>query len=222
MAFNWQTEYHRYQRYFVNVTQFYRQKKARVYTGIILSILTVTFFLFFAIKPTLVIITSLIKEIDDKKMVSEKLEDKVNALTLAQNQYTLVQPNLYLVEEALPTEPEVSLLIKQLEVLGRQAGVTIESIQSSQIALKGEAGQTKQTTTGEEAVRKTSSDSINFTFVASGNYQNLKNFLQTLSSLRRVVLVDSFAFKTKEAKETETGILTLSLNAQAHFLEKPE
>lgn len=204
MVLDRQTEYHRYHRYFVNFRKFYVQKKARVYTEIVLSILATTFFLFFAIKPTLVTIAGLVKEIKDKKMVTEKLENKINALYSAQKEYLTINPDLYLVDQALPTDPHLSVLVKQLEVLAARAGVTIETIQFKEVALKGEGGQS-------------TSPTVSFTLAAPGDYPKLKNLLQSLSTLRRIVLVDGFAFKM-EKKETQE--LNLSLDAEAFFLKE--
>lgn len=201
MAPNWPTEYHRYRRYFVNISQFYRQKRVRVYTELVLSILTVTFFLYFAIKPTLITIAGLLKTIKDQKLVAEKLEDKVNALNLAQKQFLVVEPDLYLVDQALPKNPSLSTLAKELEALARRAQVTIETIQFNQTTLRGEPPAEGQTT-------------VKFSLTAGGNYLDLKGFLQSVSSLRRIILVQSFSFK---AGKLEGEALNLSINADAYY-----
>lgn len=201
MAPNWPIEYHRYRRYFVNISQFYRQKKVRVYTELVLSILTVTFFLYFAIKPTLTTIAVLFKTIKDQKLVVEKLEDKVNALNLAQKQFLAVESDLYLVDQALPKDPHLSTLAKELEALARRTKVTIGTIQFNQTTLRGEPPAESQTT-------------VKFSLAAGGNYLNLKDFLQSLSSLRRIILVQSFSFKTGKV---EKEALNLNINADAYY-----
>lgn len=203
MALNWRTEYHRYQKYFVKFGGLYQRKKPRTYTGIVLSILTVVFFLFFAIKPTLVTITGLVKEIKDQKEVTEKLQDKINSLNQAQMEYNLIEANLYLVDQALPKDPRVSVLIKEIEALARQSSVTLDSFRVDKAQLKGEAP------SGTSAP-------VGFYLSVSGEYQNLKNFLNSLSSLRRVALVKSFTFKSTK---TESQLLGLTLNAEAYYLQ---
>lgn len=194
--------YPRYRRYVVNLGRFYQKKKARIYTGIVFSILTVAFFLFFAIRPTLVTIASLLKEIEDKRVIAEKLEDKINALNSAQIEYRRVEKDLYLVDEALPVAPNVSLFVRQLEALARKHNVVIDSLQFEAITLKSEV-QTGET--GQET---------SFSLAVTGNYSQLKSFLETLTRLRRMVLVDDFTFESGEEGEE----LVLSLNAKAHCL----
>ena len=201
MALDWQTEYRRYQHYFLSIGTLYRRKKVRVYTELVLTILISCFFLFFAIKPTFVTIAGLIKTLSDQKLVSQKLEEKINALNLAQSQYNLVQPDLYLLDEAVPVQPQIAILIKQLEALGRYSGVTVDGIQLTQVNLMDNQAIPAQ-------------ESINFSVAVSGDYQSLKNFLKNISSFRRVILIDNFGFKTgKVEKQT----LYLSLNSKTFY-----
>jgi Tfp pilus assembly protein PilO len=201
MALDWQTEYHRYQHYFSDISTLYRHKKVRVYTEFVLTILVICFFLFFAIKPTLVTITGLAKALSDQKLVAQKLEEKINSLNLAQSQYNLVQPDLYLLDEAIPVQPQITTLIKQLETLGKYSGVTVDGIQLSQVNLMN-----KKIVPSQE--------SIDFSIAVSGEYQNLKNFLKSISSFRRVILIDNFGFKTGK---TDKLTLYLSLNNNAFY-----
>jgi len=202
MAFNWQTELYRYRRYFTDIRRFYRLKKVRVYTEIVLSILAVAFFLFFAIKPSIVTITGLIKEIKDKKLVTQKLEEKINNLNLAQQEYFSVQNDLYLLDQALPKDPQISLLIKQLEVLAFKEGVSLNAVQYSPLDIK------KKLVTGEL-------QTVEFGLVVSGSYQNLKNFLFSLSNFRRTFQIEGFNFKTP--KKEEEG-LSLSISGKTFYL----
>ncbi|MGB9707672.1 MAG: type 4a pilus biogenesis protein PilO [Microgenomates group bacterium] len=201
MAFNWQTEFHRYSRYFVDVGRFYRQKKARVYTEIVLSILTTAFFLFFAIKPTLVTIAGLVKEIKDKRLVTQKLEEKINSLNAAQKEYFSVQGDLYLVDQALPEDSQIASFVRQLEALAFRAGVSVGAIQYSPVSLKGGSNESKPL-------------EVDFKIVLQGNYQNLKNFLLSLNNFRRVIHLDGFGFRTGK----EEG-LNLSVSGKAFFLK---
>jgi len=208
MNFNRPTGSRFYQPLWTNLGQFYRQKKIRVYTELILSLLTISFFLFFAIKPTAVIISGLIKKTADQKLVAKKLQAKINALTIARQEYLAVQPDLDLVKQALPQNAQPSELVKQLEALAIRTNVEIKSAQFSKVPLKAD---TKKSPSKPEEV--------NFTLNLSGNYSDLKNFLQSLASLRRIVTLKSFTFKTKTGKNE---VLVLSLKGQAFYLPSGE
>lgn len=217
MAISFEAEYHRYQRYFTNIGALYQKKQARVYTGLILSLLTVAFFSFFAIRPTLVTIASLVKEIEDKRMIAQKLEEKINALALAQKEYAALSSELSLVEEALPQEPDLSFFIRQLETLAVQSGATLRTIQFSQVNLR------KKLASKPDSVKtkqKEEASEVTFSLSTFGNYQNLKSFLQSLENLRRFVVVSSFAFKAGEKEETQ--LLILNVTGKTYYLNQNE
>jgi len=201
MIFDWQSEYHRYQHYLNDVGQFYARKRVRVYTEIALTILVINFFVFFAIKPTLITITGLLKETSDKKMVVTKLDKKISDLVTARNKYTAIEADLPLLDEALPSEPNVTMLVKQLEVLTRENGVEINSLQVQGVVLKS-----KENLANE--------DFLVFNLAVGGSYENLKGFLNGTRRLRRPILVESFTF-TKSDKGED---LRLSINAKTKYM----
>lgn len=201
MDLNLPTNFHRYQRYFVNIGRLYKIKKVRVYTEIVLSLLAISFFLAFAIKPTLITIAELVKTINDQKMITDQLQNKINALALAQSEYNLVSSDLYLVDEALPKNSQISGLAIQIEALAQQAGIVLGSVRFDPIPLKE-----------NRSPKKTE---IAFNLTASGDFQNLKSFLRLLNSLRRVIQVETFSFKIKGA---ESEALLLGLGGKAYYL----
>lgn len=217
MAISFETGYHRYRRYFTDISALYQKKEARVYTGLILSLLTVAFFSFFAIRPTLVTIASLVKEIEDKRMIAQKLQEKISALSLAQKEYVAVSSELPLVEEALPQEPNLPLFIRQLETLAVQSGVALRTIQFGQVNLRGRLALKPDSVKTEQ---KEEASEITFSLSASGSYQNLKSFLQSLENLRRFVVISSFAFKPEEKEEAQ--LLILSVAGEAYYLTQIE
>jgi Tfp pilus assembly protein PilO len=208
---NQQIGSYRYHRYLTNIGRLYRQKKVRVYTGAVFSIFMIAFFLLFAIKPAVVTIAGLVKKINDQKLVIGKLEKKVQTLTQARKNYLAIQTDLNLVEQALPTKPEISYFLKELETLTRQAGITLNAAQFRQIDLKE-----KKTIT-----QKTPKE-IGFNLTTSADYQKLKNFLQILGSLRRTVLINAFGFTASKKEEDEAKPLDLVVQANVYYLAKPK
>lgn len=195
--------YYRYRHYAFDISSLYKKKKARVYTGVILSLFTVAFFGSFAIRPTLVTISGLLKEIKDKKEVVAKMDQKIDSLNRAQMNYTQVRDQLSLVEESLPLDPNLPLLLKQFESLARLSSVTLESVRFEETNLQGEK-------------EKKESQAVGFSLTLVSNYENLKNFLNSLDTLRRIVSVESFGFTSQ--KEGEVQQLTLTIKANAHYL----
>jgi Tfp pilus assembly protein PilO len=191
---------HRYQRYFQNLGQLYQQKKVRSYTEIVATLGAIIFFLIFAIKPTLTTITRLLKEIDDKRSVEVKLDQKIKALMEAQKIYVNLESSLPLMAEALPNQPQLSLYLKQLEALAQKDNVELLTLQTAQLVLKDTPPP----------------DQNHFapTFTLNGTYGNLQNFLNDLHRLRRLTELTSFAFKTDPQTPDS---LNLTLTAKVYI-----
>lgn len=203
---NWQSESHRYRRYFVDLNKLYQTKKGRVYTGIVFSLIVIMLFIFFAIRPTLITIAQLVRQIKDQRIVAAALEKKINNLTEAQKNYLTIENDLSLIEEALPQKANLPLLTKQIEALAKQAGIVLVNLRFSEVSLS------KSEPIQDEKIE------VVFNFNALGEYPNLKKFLSSLTELRRVILVEAFSFQTGK---DEINILSLNLNGKAWFLEKP-
>lgn len=197
--------YRRYRRYFINVGTVYKKKQTRVYTGIVLSIFTVAFFGFFAIRPTLTTIGGLLKEIKDKEELVKQMDQKIADLSQAQTNYNQIKKQLYLVDESLPLDPDMPILVKQLEALARLNSVFFETVYYNGVNLQGEP-------------EKEEAQEVDFTITLYGDYKSLKSFLNSLDFLRRVISVDGFSFSSKKIDETQ--VLVLSITAKAHYLTR--
>lgn len=83
----------------------------------------------FAIRPSLVVITGLTQELEEAREASLILEKKLNDLSQAQINLRLYQKQLQLVDQALPTEPEVPQIINALaDSAGRHNVILQETI----------------------------------------------------------------------------------------------
>lgn len=203
MMIDWQNEFYRYRRYFVDFRQIYRHKKNLAYTEIVLSILTTVFFIIFAIKPTIITITGLLKEIKDKTEVSAKFEEKIQALGMAQNNFQTFQNDFVLIDQALPVKPEITNLVKDVEGSVNQSQAAIKSFQVDQVALL-------QPTTVNGLKE------INFSLMVNGDYPRCKNLLQTLVNLRRLISIDQIGISTNKE---DVNQLDLSITAKAYQLD---
>ncbi|NIT03947.1 type 4a pilus biogenesis protein PilO, partial [Candidatus Saccharibacteria bacterium] len=88
-------------------------------------------------------------------------------LSQAQTNYNQIKNQLYLVDESLPLDPDMPLLIKQLEALARLNSVFFETVHYSEVNLQGESE--------KEEVQE-----VDFTITLYGDYQSLKSFLNSL------------------------------------------
>jgi len=213
MIFDWRTEINRYRYYFNNFQTIVKRKDLRSFGELSLTLLVISFFLFFAIKPTLVIIAGLNKEINDKQVTSENLQKKITSLVAAQTEYTQNQDRFYLIDQALPETPDFPLLIFSLEKEATTSGVSLQSISITKIELKN----ANKTNPNPAAV-----PSFEFNSVLTGPYENLKLFLGQLENLRRIITLDTINFGKTKATEKEVAKISLSISGRVDFYPRKE
>lgn len=202
---DYQEGYRRYRRYYRNLRALYQKKPVRDFTFLVLSLLTAALFGFFAIKPSLRTIGGLVKEIKDKGLASEKLEEKINLLSLAQREYGEVQPELPTVYAVLPKKTNFSQLVKQLEYLAGENKILLLNLRIQRASLFGE--------------EKRELTPLQFSLNLGGEYKNLKGFLEDLEKLDRIVTIEGLDFSKKKVTTGEKEVpLSLVISAQGYYL----
>lgn len=230
MEFNYRTEYNRYRRYFTSLEPMVKTPVALAYFSLIASLFALSFFGAFAIRPTVKTIVGLRKEISDARITNNKLQEKINSLSEAQTQYSLVQNDVPVVLAALPKNPEFSILLKQIENIVVASGATVSGIQFQSVPMFGKVardGQTVRTATSSASTTNPSPTldqpgnsemitPVSFSLVLRGSYSNITAFLTSLSQLSRLISVDSFAISSAQGGNVE---LSLNIQSKAFYYE---
>ncbi len=181
----------RFNRYYRQVGPVLAKPEIQAYAMVILSLLTLSFFGYFALKPTFTTITLLNRQIKDAKLVDLQLQQKINALSMAQIEYQKIQPDLSLLSLALPTEPQFPSLVKAVEKIATESGIQLKSINFKTVDLE----------TQKKATRSASLIPISFDLDIIGDYPKLDNFITKLSSLPRLVVIEKMGFTKTDAVE---------------------
>jgi Tfp pilus assembly protein PilO len=199
-----------YSNYLTKIAHFYRKKETKIYTNFILSFATIAFFVFFAIRPAITTIISLIKEIEDQKEVVLKLDGKLESLKEAQKEYFSLESKLGLLEEALPQDPSLSFFLGEIEALTRENDLTLSNLQTGKLTLK-QAREKSGDAEGEGRVFSFGIDSS-----LNGKYRGIENFLESINDLRRIIAIQDFSIQKGGRAGPE--ILNLKLKIQAFWL----
>ena len=189
-----------------NLMDIYKKPAAQVSTALILTVFAIIFFAAFAIRPTLATIVELNKKIEDQKEVVEKLEKKATALATAQSEYLLIEDKIPLVEAAIPKTHSLDTLLKQIEGIAASINVPINSIQVDEIVFPEEAPNIKK----DGAVV-----SLPLSITLSSQYGDIKEFMNLLSKIKRLVTIESVSFSSD--LNNEVG-LKMSLAIKTYHL----
>ena len=184
---------------------FYQKPVARVSIELILSIVLVIFFAIFAIRPTLITMADLVKEIADKKELNQQMDLKLASLATAQEQYELYQSQFYLLDEAIPRRLDLVRSLKKIEKLASEGQVVIDQMSLAEVP----------ETISEEMLSGNFADyqrefvAINIELAA--DYLRIRELIEKIMNLRQVIVVDQIAIDRKTESNDLSAQLRISM-----------
>ena len=174
---------------------------------LILSVFTVAFFIFFAIRPTLETIVTLQKKIKDQQSVNVKLDTKLVQLVQAQDQLALYADDLPKINRAVPNEVETRRVAAMIEGLANENNVWISAIDIQGYPVWG----VRETGKGDKFVT--------FSVTAGGTQTDLISFLGQLENLERAIGLTQVSFSKPTG--TDKGLYPLTVLAKGTMYYQP-
>ncbi|MBI2335064.1 type 4a pilus biogenesis protein PilO [Candidatus Daviesbacteria bacterium] len=198
-------ESNRYFRYFTYIKPVTGMPIVKTYGPVILTILTMTVFIIFAIKPTIETILVLQqKRADADKIVAQINEKAENLAKGKENYQRLNQSTKDKIQQAIPDTINLKSLIQTLEQSARTYEASISALQIQPLTLIA---------TNENPENKL--QEVSFTFNTEGSYQTLTAILQDLISGNRLISVDKITLN----RPSEGKNLIMSISGKAFFLK---
>jgi len=219
MAISWRDNYLRYKSLFLNIAGIYTSKTSVVsFIEIILSSLTITVFSLFAIKPTILTIIDLNKEIENKENTIVKINQKLTNLRTANKSLQQISDDIALIYSSLPPSAQVQDAVGQLKELAKSSGVEVVNISSSDIAyLESKDSKSKES---EKEKLPQGSQEINLSISANGNYQEVDAFLKRIENLRRPIKIDSLYLSRDKKSEVDGNVfISITISGRMPFLK---
>jgi Tfp pilus assembly protein PilO len=204
MAFD-QKYLRRYGYFYKNARRYASRREVMISTYLIISLFTVSFFAVVFIRPTAITIAKLWREIQDKKIVHSQLEKKIRDLEKAQSIYSSIEGDLVFLDRALPSTPNYSRFVKEVEYLAFLHGLLLNSAHYDGIELySSETALDSESILGE----------YSFTLGLEGSYSQLQPFISDLEKLDRLVTLKSLGFTPLKSPEgSERFVVSLSLDS---------
>ncbi len=192
------------------LNRFYQKPIAMISLELLLSIGLVTFLAIFAIQPTLLTMSDLIKEREEKTKLAEDLSKKAVAMQTVQTVYMQAAPKLPQLEQAIPPQPELIRSIKIIEKLASETNIIIETLSVRDIP-----DETVETNVKVDPSRV----NLPVRLTITGEYLDIRAFVEALKNSRRVFIVDSITFSLEENRGERK--LKASLSVSQPYLGVP-
>lgn len=183
--------------------QFYDKPVAQVSLELFFTVAAVIIFALFAIRPTLNTMATLIKELEDKEALNQKLAEKAASLSTAQSQYEVIRPQLPVLDSAIPSTPQFEQAILIIEKIASESRISIVSLQSKEIP--------------KEPIQDVPFDqkarvARPVLLIVTGDYQSIRQLVENIQNSRRALIVDSVIFNTVEQNTKKTLQATITIN----------
>ena len=187
-----------------------------MFLEITLSLVTISFFAVFALKPTLLTIAELTKEIKTKEETVTKMDEKIQNLERGQQIYTQEQTRISLLKDAIPSAPVPDSFVRQIEGVTTKHPITILGMSIGKVTLVGEEKAQKKS--DEFEALPGGARGVSFSISATSSYLDLAAFLSTLQNLRRPVKIDA---ATINSSETDIGrFIVLVITGRTPYLRE--
>jgi Tfp pilus assembly protein PilO len=184
---------------------FYQKPVARVSIELILSIIIVVFFAVFAIRPTLITMADLIKEIADKKELDQQMDLKLASLYTAQEQYEQYQSDFYLLDQAIPRQFNIVKSLKKLEKIAQEEQLVINQISLASVP---ELIEEELLNSNFEAYQR---DFLPVNVEVIGDYLQIREYVEKIMNLRQIIVVDQVSIDRRTESANLLAQLKISL-----------
>lgn len=199
----WRKEYNRFRKYYSNIVSLYQQKQSlQTFLEIFLSLTTIIIFTLLALRPTVLTISQLLKEIREKEGLVSQMDEKIQNLQEAQGLLSQESANLARLNSAIPDNPLPETYIRQTEGLAKTSNVQILGLSAGEVTLFGE---TQEKRKSSEETLPGGAEGVTVSTSVAGDYPSLASFLASLENLLRPILVDNLSISSTE----ETIVLVI-------------
>lgn len=186
-------------------------KHSRRLSEIAFTILVITLFIFFALKPTLGTISDLMGKIKSKKMLVTEMDKKIKNLLQAQDNFAKIQNEYPIIQSCVPSRPSYYNAAVQIKKAGEKNNIDFSKFSFNLTSLADQ--------------KKTKEDDYSF-IININNQADFVNLLETINKIsqsRRPLTINSFNFaipklQTKDASVSADAV-NIGLNVKYYYLE---
>lgn len=184
----------------------FSSKKTQEYTYLTFFFIMFSVFLIFAIRPSLTTAINLQQQEKDLTIVDNKYEELITSIVDNQASLERVRDQLPLLNQALPRSPEITKVVQDIEAAGSSSSLSFQNI-----------------SIGETNLVQTDTNSVKPLVVnvqATGDFPSLIQFIQDLSSQRRLKTIKQLAITNGASTGVATGSgqLQFTMQIEGYYL----
>lgn len=196
---------HLYSRYFTYIKPITGIPIVKTYAPVVFTLLAMTIFIVFAIKPTVETILVLQKRLKDAETIVAQVNAKAENLSKGRENYQKLDKTVKdKIASAVPDSIDLKSLIQTLEQSARAHEASVSALQVQPIALSV-----------AQEIQELKLQEVSFIFNVETSYQTASAILQNLKRSSRLISIDKLTLnRVGEGKN-----LIMSISGKAYFLK---
>lgn len=180
-------------------------KKVADYSYTILFFISFAFFTFFVIRPNVLTILSLQEEAGKLHILDTGYENVIKKIVDIQSFLEENGKNLYLLDEALPTLPQINKLVVDTQFSASSSGMDLSTMAINKVNLR-------------DTEKRTTRRVINITLQGNADFLQSKEFITQLLNDRRLKMIKQITFSQNGAVGSASGSLKLQIEVEGYYL----
>lgn len=187
------------------ILSYLHSKKSKDYSYTIAFFLVFTFFLFALIRPNIIEIFSSYEKIQQMRDVNSFYEKEIVKSLNLQNEMELIGSEVYLLNEAIPTDPQVNKLLDDFYTTLGKHTLTIEKLNISDISLRN--------------LSKGKKEAVEVDMILNGSFDSFQKFMTDIHTQRRVKLIKTVLIsRPEEVISSQSASLRMELKIDGYYL----
>lgn len=182
-----------------------KNRSVRDYTYAIMFFLVSAFFAAFVIRPVLSIAIGIQREASDLERINKVYEKNITKVLELQSQLEDLRPRKHVLDEALPSDPQINAVIADIQSAAVESGVPIKSLKISPVELKT-----------DEEPQEEDKDVVTATLFVSSSFDNIEALLRAIANQRRVKSVNNVSMSL--SRSSEGTLLSLEIELDSFYI----
>ncbi|HAU98786.1 MAG: hypothetical protein UX04_C0002G0040 [Microgenomates group bacterium GW2011_GWF2_45_18] len=185
------------------------QSSSRTTLELTATVLSIVLLATLAIRPTLLTMSDLLKQIEDRQKTTQLLSEKISVLSSFSTELPPLKAQINNLHRTIPNTPEIEEVVKRIERIGSDQGIRLSSIQMASIP---------ENLPAPEKNGEIHSAVIQVRLLAT--YPQIRSFIQAVEKADRMMKVQSVSIATLKNAD-EVSIQNASLEVHAFFVGQP-
>ena len=180
-------------------------RKVTDYSYTILFFVSFAFFTFFVIRPNILTILSLQEESGKLHTLDAGYENVIKKIVDIQSFLEENGKDLYLLDESLPTLPQINKLVVDTQYSASNSGMSIATMAINQVNLR-------------DIQKRTTRRTIVINLQGGADFMQSKAFISSLLDNRRLKMIKHITFSQDANVGTGSSKLKLELEVEGYYL----